>query len=58
MRRYRITYRTGWRGMGFDSTDTKEVVCRDFDEAYHKAQTYDWNSDVCAEIVSIEEIED
>jgi hypothetical protein len=56
MTRYRITYRTGWRDLGYDDTTTKEVVCRNFDEAYHKAQTYDWNPDICVKIVAIEEI--
>jgi hypothetical protein len=56
--KYKVKYKTGWRGIGYDSEVETIVVARDFDEAVHTANRRKWNSDVCAKIVAIEEIEE
>ena len=59
MNKYRITFKTGWQGgIGYDTTDVKEIKARDFEEAYAWAQDYEWGFDVCAKIMSIELIEE
>ena len=55
--RYKVTYKTGWRDFSnYDNVVTTIVVARDFDEAVRTANRHQWNPDVCAKIVSIEEI--
>ena len=54
---YKVIYKTGWRDLGnYDNVVTTIVIARDFDEAVHTANRHRWNDDVCAKIVSIEEI--
>jgi len=56
--KYKVKYKTGWRDIDYDSEVETVVVARDFDEAVRTANRHEWNDDVCAKIVAIEEIED
>ena len=59
MNKYRITFKTGWKGgIGYDTTSVKEIKARDFEEAYERARHYEWGLDVCAKIMSIEMLEE
>ena len=57
MKKYKVTYLTGWRG-GFGVEDSQEEIinAEDFEEAMRKANSKEWHPDAYAKIGNIEEV--
>ena len=58
MKKYKVTFLTGWAGMPSDMEEEKIIEAEDFEDAFHKGKEIEWNPDVHAEIVGIEELKE
>mgnify|MGYP003291823167 CR=1 FL=1 len=53
MKKWRITFESGWLGCDPDQVVVKVIEAKDFEEAYRLAKWEDWNPDAYANIIGI-----
>lgn len=58
MKKYKVTYLTGWRGGFGEDSQTEIINAEDFEDAMLKANNKEWHPDAYAKIDNIEEVKD
>lgn len=53
MKKWRVTFESGWLGCDPDQVVVKVIEAKDFEEAYRLAKLEDWNPDAYANIIGI-----